>query len=138
MRGFRKSAARPALSIVGIARRNSGHAARKSDRETWRGNCALAAEAHFAGSGKVKRMFKFLKRRPWPPAIDTQSLRETLSYMHDDLRRVTELMPAAEAIQVAIDELMKAELESGRAPTYEPVERQVRTFSQPMSPGARR
>ena len=53
-------------------------------------------------------MFKFLKRRPWPPALDTRSLRETLGYMHDDLRRVPELTAAAEAIHVAIDELMRA------------------------------
>ena len=83
-------------------------------------------------------MFKFLKRRPWPPALDTRSLRETLGYMHDDLRRVPELTAAAEAIHVAIDELMRAEEKSSRAANYEPLDQQVRTFSRPLSPGGRR
>lgn len=90
------------------------------------------------GRLKVQKMFKFLKSRPWPPALDTAGLRETLGYMQNDLERVPELEKAAEALGLAIDELKKAEIASGNVPAYEPLDRQVRTFSRPLSPGGRR
>ena len=54
-------------------------------------------------------MFKIPRQRPWPPTIDLATVRETLHYMKDDMRRVPGLEKAAGALDNAISEIETAE-----------------------------
>ena len=54
-------------------------------------------------------MYKIPRPHPWPPTLDLATVRETLLYMKDDLRRVPDLARAAQALETAISELEKAE-----------------------------
>lgn len=54
-------------------------------------------------------MFRIPRNRPWPPALDLSTVRETLLYMEDDARRVPGLERVAEALAVAIAEVEAAE-----------------------------
>ncbi len=54
-------------------------------------------------------MFRIPRDRPWPPAIDLRTVRETLVYMRDDMGRVPGLEQASEALDTAIAEIDKAQ-----------------------------
>lgn len=57
----------------------------------------------------VVPVFKIPRSQPWPPAIDLATVRETLVYMKDDVARVPDLMRVKKALEIAIDEIDKAE-----------------------------
>ncbi|MEO1207705.1 MAG: hypothetical protein AAFV45_15365 [Pseudomonadota bacterium] len=54
-------------------------------------------------------MFKIPRHRPWPPSLDLATVRDTLSYMRDDMRRIPALARAADALDDALVELTVAE-----------------------------
>lgn len=54
-------------------------------------------------------MFRFQREPAWPPALDLSTVRETISYMEGDLRRVKGLEAAAAALKKAILEIEAAE-----------------------------
>lgn len=53
-------------------------------------------------------MFRISRQRPWPPVVDLHTVRDTLSYMKDDMERVPGLEKVAAALQGALDEIEKA------------------------------
>lgn len=53
-------------------------------------------------------MFRIPRQRPWPPVVDLHTVRDTLSYMKDDMQRVPGLEKVAAALQGALDEIDKA------------------------------
>jgi hypothetical protein len=57
-------------------------------------------------------VFKILRSRPWPPTLDLATVRETLHYMQDDMRRVPGLEKATAALTTAIVEIESAEANS--------------------------
>jgi hypothetical protein len=57
----------------------------------------------------VGAVFRIPRSNPWPPLIDLATVRETLLYMKDDMRRVPGLEAVAEALDGAITEIDKAE-----------------------------
>ena len=59
-------------------------------------------------------MFRIPRDNPWPPQIDLSTVRETLSYMRDDMKRVPQFEQIAAALENAISELDKAEAKSPR------------------------
>lgn len=46
---------------------------------------------------------------PWPPAIDLDTVRDTLLYMHDDMKRVPGLEKVAQAIESTLSEIEAAQ-----------------------------
>ncbi len=54
-------------------------------------------------------MFRISRNRPWPPAIDLATVRETLIYMRDDARAVPGLEHVAASLDAAIGEVDAAE-----------------------------
>lgn len=54
-------------------------------------------------------MFRISRHRPWPPAIDLSTVRETLIYMRDDARAVPGLEHVAASLDAAIGEVDAAE-----------------------------
>ena len=54
-------------------------------------------------------MYKISRKEPWPPHIDLTTARETLAYMHDDMKSVPELAKVAESLETAIQEMQRAE-----------------------------
>jgi hypothetical protein len=50
-------------------------------------------------------VFKFSRKQPWPPTLDLSTIRDTLSYMHGDMKRVAALDKAAKALEAAIQEI---------------------------------
>ncbi len=54
-------------------------------------------------------MFKIPRQPSWPPAIDLATVRETLEYMKDDMRRIPGLEKASDALAAAITEIESAE-----------------------------
>ena len=54
-------------------------------------------------------MFRIQREPAWPPALDLSTVRETISYMEGDLRRVKGLEAAAAALKTAIKEIEAAE-----------------------------
>lgn len=54
-------------------------------------------------------MFRIPRSHPWPPAIDLSTVRDTLLYMHDDMKRVPGLERVASAIATTLDEIKAAE-----------------------------
>lgn len=65
-------------------------------------------------------MYKIPRSHPWPPTLDLATVRETLLYMKDDLRRVPNLAKAAQALETAIAEIEKAERTS-KPVSYSPI-----------------
>jgi len=57
-------------------------------------------------------VFKIDRSSPWPPDIDLATIRGTLRYMEDDMRRVPQLKAIAAALEDAIREIDKAEAKS--------------------------
>jgi hypothetical protein len=54
-------------------------------------------------------VFRISRNRPWPPAIDLSTVRETLIYMRDDARAVPGLEHVAASLDAAISEVDAAE-----------------------------
>lgn len=54
-------------------------------------------------------MFKIQRDPVWPPALDLTTVRETITYMEGDLKRVPGLEAAARALKTAIAEIEIAE-----------------------------
>jgi hypothetical protein len=54
-------------------------------------------------------VFKIDRSRPWPPDIDLATVRGTLRYIEDDMRRVPQFAGIAAALEAAISEIDKAE-----------------------------
>lgn len=54
-------------------------------------------------------MFRIPRHRPWPPAVDLSTVRETLIYMRDDARSVPGLESLAQSLDEAIAEVDAAE-----------------------------
>lgn len=54
-------------------------------------------------------MFRLHRSQPWPPTLDLTTVRETLSYVHEDVSRVPGLEKVAAALQVTLDEIAHAE-----------------------------
>ena len=50
-------------------------------------------------------MFRISRHRPWPPAIDLSTVRETLTYMRDDARSIPGLEALAQSLDAAIAEV---------------------------------
>jgi hypothetical protein len=59
-------------------------------------------------------VYKISRNQPWPPHIDLSTARETLSYIHDDMKRVPELQKVAAALEEAMREMDRAEATSPR------------------------
>ena len=57
-------------------------------------------------------MFKIDRSRPWPPDIDLATVRGTLRYMEDDMRRVPQFAKIAAALEDAIREIDDLSLSS--------------------------
>jgi hypothetical protein len=54
-------------------------------------------------------VFRISRERPWPPAIDLATVRETLIYMRDDARAVPGLENVAQSLDAAIRDVDAAE-----------------------------
>jgi hypothetical protein len=54
-------------------------------------------------------VFRISRERPWPPAIDLATIRETLIYMRDDARAVPGLEQVAQSLDAAIRDVDAAE-----------------------------
>jgi hypothetical protein len=54
-------------------------------------------------------VFRIPRHRPWPPAVDLSTVRETLTYMRDDARSVPGLESLAQSLDEAIAEVDAAE-----------------------------
>jgi hypothetical protein len=63
-------------------------------------------------------VFKIPRSRPWPPALDLATVRETLHYMTDDIRRIPGLEKATAALDAALVEIRAAE-EKSKPISYE-------------------
>lgn len=50
-------------------------------------------------------MFRIPRDKPWPPAIDLTTVRDTLAYMQDDMARVPGLEKVADALARTLDEI---------------------------------
>lgn len=61
-------------------------------------------------------MFRIPRSHPWPPSIDLSTVRETLLYMHDDLKRVPGLEGVASAIANTLQEIEAAEKQPAALP----------------------
>lgn len=61
-------------------------------------------------------VFKISRQQPFPPTLDLSTIRETLSYMHGDMKRVAALEKAAKALEAAI-----REIDDARAKTAAPI-----------------
>lgn len=59
-------------------------------------------------------MFKISRDQIWPPHIDLSTARETLRYIHDDMKHVPELKAVAAALEETMREMDKAEAASPR------------------------
>lgn len=53
-------------------------------------------------------MFRIPRHRPWPPAVDLTTVRDTLAYMKDDMERVPGLERVAAALNEALVEIDRA------------------------------
>lgn len=54
-------------------------------------------------------MFQLPPSQPWASTIDLATVRETLVYMHDDMKRAPGLEAVAKAIAAALQEIDAAE-----------------------------
>lgn len=50
-------------------------------------------------------MFRIPRDKPWPPAIDLTTVRDTLAYMQEDMARVPGLEKVADAMARTLDEI---------------------------------
>lgn len=66
-------------------------------------------------------MFRITRSQPWPPTIDLATVRETLVYMHDDMKRVPGLEAVAAALATTLDEIAAAEKQTGRPAHLSPM-----------------
>lgn len=66
-------------------------------------------------------MYRIPRSNPWPPTMDLTTIRETMRYMHDDMRRVPGLEKAARAINDAMKEIDLAERASARKQNISPI-----------------
>ncbi|MGH1418545.1 MAG: hypothetical protein ACRBCJ_06775 [Hyphomicrobiaceae bacterium] len=66
-------------------------------------------------------MYRIPRPHPWPPTIDLTTVRETMLYMHDDMRRVPGLEKAARAMNDAIKEIDLAERTMQREQNLSPI-----------------
>lgn len=57
-------------------------------------------------------MFRISRKQPWPPRLDTSSLRLELARIRKDLDQVPDLWPASMMIAEAIEELENADARS--------------------------
>lgn len=53
-------------------------------------------------------MFRIPRQNPWPPVVDLTTVRDTLSYMKDDMERVPGLERVAAALKEALAEIERA------------------------------
>lgn len=60
-------------------------------------------------------MFRIPRSQPWPPAIDLGTVRETLLYMHDDMKRVPGLEAVAAALKSTLAEIETAERQANQS-----------------------
>lgn len=58
-------------------------------------------------------MFRIQRSKPWPPAIDLGTVRDTLQYMHDDMHRVPGMEKVAAALEQALAEVDAADKAAG-------------------------
>lgn len=65
-------------------------------------------------------MFRISRHRPWPPAIDLSTVRETLTYMRDDAQSIPGLEALAQSLDGAIAEVDAAEAKL-QPPTASPI-----------------
>ncbi len=61
-------------------------------------------------------MFRIPRHNPWPPVVDLSTVRDTLSYMKDDMERV----PGLERVAAALKEAL-AEIDRAKPPTAVPL-----------------
>lgn len=54
-------------------------------------------------------MFKIPRSDPWPPTLDLATIKDTLIYMRDDMRRVPGMERIADALDEAVVEITVAE-----------------------------
>ncbi len=66
-------------------------------------------------------MYRIPRSNGWPPTMDLTTIRETMRYMHDDMKRVPGLENAARAIGVAIKEIDVAEQTENRRQNLSPI-----------------
>ena len=59
-------------------------------------------------------MFRIPRTNQWPPQIDLATARETLAYIHDDMKSVPELQKVANALDAAMREIDRAEATNPR------------------------
>lgn len=60
-------------------------------------------------------MFRTPRTPPCPPAIDLATVRETLHYMHDDMKRVPGLEAVAAAMQTTLAEIEMVERQANQS-----------------------
>ena len=65
---------------------------------------------------KVSGVFRIPRSNPWPPTIDLATVRETLMYIQDDMRRVPALAGVAAALETTLVEIGKAERSQKKVP----------------------
>jgi hypothetical protein len=66
-------------------------------------------------------VFRISRERPWPPAIDLATVRETLIYMRDDARAVPGLETVAQSLDAAIRDVDAAEAKLAPV-SYSPIQ----------------
>jgi hypothetical protein len=54
-------------------------------------------------------VFRISRSRPWSPVLDLSTVRETLLYVQDDMRRVPGLEKVAGALEAVVKEIDVAE-----------------------------
>ena len=66
-------------------------------------------------------MYRIPRSNPWPPTMDLATVRETMRYMHDDIKRIPGLEKAAHAVNQAIKEIDLAERAATRQQRLSPI-----------------
>lgn len=66
-------------------------------------------------------MYRIPRSNPWPPTMDLTTVRETMHYMHDDMKRVPGLEKATRAVNEAIKEIELAERAAHRKQNLSPI-----------------
>lgn len=60
-------------------------------------------------------MFRIPRNNPWPAALDLGTARTTLSDLHEDMKRVPQLAKVAEALEIALAEIDRADTKAVEA-----------------------
>lgn len=79
-------------------------------------------------------MFRIQRSNPWPPTMDLSTIRETMEYMHSDMKRVPGLEKAAKAVAAALKEIDEAEQQAATTQKLNPLAAKFlprRTFENP-------